>query len=464
MKRITIAILIVSCVAIAAGTIDLENLFNYEAQTKPAYIIKDNTPNNNAISNEVATLGRVLFYDKKLSVNSTIACASCHQQQFAFGDTARLSVGLNGEFTNRHSMRLVNARFGVEAKFFWDERATSLEDQTTRPIQDHLEMGFSNTNGTPGLDSLIRRLENIDYYKRLFTFAFGDATITETRMQQALAQFVRSIQSFDSKYDIGRAQVNNDAQPFPNFTQQENQGKQIFLAPPPQGGAGCQGCHAAPEFDIDPNSLNNGVTASAKDNTVQDLTNTRAPSLRDLVNPDGVLNVPLMHNGNFVSLMSVINHYDAIPPQVGNTNLDPRLRGPNQQLQNLQLTQNEKDDLVAFLRTLTGTAIYTEEKWSNPFDAQGDLLLLPNLTTNINNTEQKNITFFPNPALSSVTLILPLGNYELKVYNINGKVVYSNTVLNNHNISVNELPNGLYYFNFKNSETGLINIKKVLKQ
>jgi cytochrome c peroxidase len=461
MKRNTLAMLIVSSIATAAGTIDLDNLFDYEAQTKPTYIIKDNTPNNNTISDEVATLGRVLFYDKKLSLNSTIACASCHQQQFAFGDTSRLSVGLNGELTNRHSMRLVNARFSNEAKFFWDERATSLEDQTTRPIQDHLEMGFSNTNGTPDLDSLIRRLENIDYYQRLFTFAFGDATITETRIQQALAQFVRSIQSFDSKYDIGRAQVNNDAQPFPNFTQQENQGKQIFLAPPPQGGAGCQGCHAAPEFDIDPNSLNNGVTASAK---VQDLTNTRAPSLRDLVNPDGLLNGPLMHNGNFVSLMSVINHYDAIPPQVGNTNLDPRLRGPNQQLQNLQLTQNEKDALVAFLRTLTGTAIYTEEKWSNPFDAQGNLLLLPDLTTNIKNTTQNNITVFPNPASNFVTLKLPLGNYQLKVYDINGKVVHNNTVLNNHNISVKELPNGFYYFNFKNSETGLINTKKVLKQ
>ena len=104
-------------------------------------------------------------------------------------------------------MRLVNARFSEEDNFFWDERARSLEEQTTQPIQDHIEMGFSGTNGQPNLDSLIRKMQNIDYYQSLFTLAFNDNTITEERMQQALAQFVRSIQSFDSKYDTGRAQV-----------------------------------------------------------------------------------------------------------------------------------------------------------------------------------------------------------------------------------------------------------------
>jgi cytochrome c peroxidase len=132
-----------TAVATAFGAqIDLNNLANYAAQSKPAYITKDNT-GNNPIINAKATLGRVLFYDKKLSIDNTISCASCHKQAFAFSDNQLVSTGVAGGKTDRHSMRLVNERFGVETKFFWDERAASLESQTTQPIADHNEMGFS---------------------------------------------------------------------------------------------------------------------------------------------------------------------------------------------------------------------------------------------------------------------------------------------------------------------------------
>ncbi|OWY21959.1 cytochrome-c peroxidase [Sphingobacteriales bacterium UPWRP_1] len=356
--------------ALVSAAIDLNNLGNYANQTTPNYITRDNTPPDNEMTDYGATLGRVLFYDKSLSANNTIACASCHKQAFAFGDTVRLSTGLNGGFTGRHAMRLANARFGNEVKFFWDERATSLEDQTTHPIQDFTEMGFSGTGGQPGFDSLVNKLESIGYYDTLFTLAFGSSLINEDRVQRALAQFVRSIQSFDSKFDVGLATTNNLGAPFPNFTPQENQGKNLFVAPPPAGGAGCQGCHAAPEFDIDPNSLNNGVIATAANPAILDLTNTRAPSLRNLFNPAGALNGPLMHNGDFVTIQAVINHYNLIPPNPANTNLDPRLAGPGG---NLQLTQNEKNALEAFLRTLTGTDVYTNPKWSDPFNADGTL-------------------------------------------------------------------------------------------
>ena len=355
---------------VLAGSIDLNNLPIYAGQNRPAYILRDNTPANNAITDLGATLGRVLFYDKQLSANGQISCGSCHRQEFAFSDTARLSLGLHGGRTGRHSMRLVNSRFSAENRFFWDERALSLEDQTTRPIQDEVEMGFSGLNGQPDMDSLIRRLAALPYYPLLFEAAFGDPNITEDRMQRALAQFVRSIQSFDSRFDQGRAQVANDRANFPNFTAQENQGKLLFLDAPPAGGAGCQGCHRAPEFDIDPNSRNNGVIADAQTPTTLDLTNTRAPSLRDLVNPQGQLNGPLMHNGNFTSLLGVVNHYNSVPNNPNNTNLDNRLAGPGGQL---NLTQAQKDALVAFLRTLTGSSIYTDARWSNPFDAQGNL-------------------------------------------------------------------------------------------
>lgn len=352
------------------SNIQVNNLDEYANQAKPAYINRDNTAGNN-ITNPKATLGRVLFYDKNLSVDRSISCASCHQQTIAFSDINRASSGIEGGITGRHSMRLINTRFAQESRFFWDERAATLEIQTTQPIQDHAEMGFSGTNGRPNLSELLRRMEGLDYYQNLFQFVYGDRTITEQRLQESMAQFIRSIQSFDSKYDIGRASAPNDAAPFANFTAQENQGKQIFLAPPifdangirTGGGAGCQGCHRAPEFDIDPNSRNNGVVAQIG-GIGPDLTNTRSPSLRDLIRTNGTVNGPMMHNGAFSTLESVIDHYNRIPNN--NIQLDPRLR-PNGNPQQLNLTQAEKDALIAFLKTLSGTDVYTNRKWSNPF-------------------------------------------------------------------------------------------------
>jgi len=354
------------------SNIDPNNLLNYSNQTRPAYINKDNTAGN-VISNSKATLGRVLFYDKNLSYNNSISCASCHKQDFAFGDSAIQSLGVDGGITTRHSMRLVNARFSNEAKFFWNERAATLEIQTSMPIQDHAEMGFSGTNGQPALSSLLTKLQQIPYYNELFQFVYGDINVSEARMQECLAQFIRSIQSFDSKYDAGRAVVANDNQNFPNFTNQENTGKNLFLTPPQfnaqgirvAGGLGCQGCHAAPEFDIDPNTRNNGIIGIINAPGI-DITNTRAPSLRDLTNPAGTINGPMMHTAAFSTLQQVIGHYGNINIASGNTNLDPRLM-PGGVGQNLQLSATEVQNIVAFLKTLSGNNIYTDSKWSNPF-------------------------------------------------------------------------------------------------
>lgn len=364
------------------GVLDLTSLHNYAGQTAPTYITRNNTPGNNAIANGAATLGRVLFYDKRLSRYDTLSCASCHKQEFAFSDTDTASTGVAGT-TGRHAMRLINARFSQEAKFFWDERAASLEAQTTRPIQDHVEMGFSGTNGDPAFADLVTKLSAISEYRVLFAQAFGSATITETLVQRALAQFVRSIQSFDSKFDTGRAAAGANNVNFANFTASENNGKALFLSPPNQGGAGCAGCHRPPEFDIDPNSLNNGVITSLT--TTPDLTNTRSPSLRDLVGPTGQPNGPFMHDGSLATLADVINHYAAIPGN--NDNLDNRLRRPGGQVQTLNLTAQQRSDLVAFLATLTGSAVYTDEKWSDPFTPTGELevIIMPAATTGIQN-------------------------------------------------------------------------------
>ncbi len=376
MKNILIVLVLISTIFFFCATSQQINFYNYANQEIPNYINRDNTPANNQMNDTIANLGRVLFYDKNLSINNTISCASCHKQAFAFGDQSVLSQGVSKELTGRHVMRLVNIRFAQAVTLFWDERAATLEDQTTEPIKDHIEMGFSGINGAPTFEDLINKLECIDYYRTLFSVAFGDYQITESRIQLALAQFIRSIQSFDSKYDVGRAQVTNDEMPFPNFTEQENEGKRLFMMPKDKNGANCQPCHRAPIFDIDPGTSNNGIIGVAGDPKAVDLMNTRSPSLRDLVNPNGTLNGPLMHDGSLTSLAAVIDHYNQIPLDPRNsTRLNSRLRTSDLKSgQNLQLTQAEKDALIAFLKTLTGAAIYTDARWSSPFDRNGELI------------------------------------------------------------------------------------------
>ena len=346
---------------------------NYANQAVPNYIRKDNT-SSNPITDEKAILGRVLFYDKNLSIDNSISCASCHKQAFAFSDTTLASPGVQGGAATRLSMRLINSRYAYVVKFFWDERAATLEAQVTDPIQDHAELGFSGQTGRPNFAALLTKLNGIAYYKELFQLAYGSPTVTEQHIQDALANFIRSIQSFDSKFDVGRATAANDAAPFQNFTAQENLGKQLFLTPPVfnpnsvriSGGAGCQGCHRAPEFDIDPNTRNNGVVRRIAAGGPLDLTNTRSPSLRDVVNSTGGSNGPFMHNGVFATLQNVMGHYNTIPIVQGNNSLDARLM-PGGIGQNLNLTPAETAALVAFVRTLSGRDVYTNEKWSDPF-------------------------------------------------------------------------------------------------
>jgi cytochrome c peroxidase len=430
MISLLIGAVLPSSLAVGDGILDLTDLANYANQPIPEYINRNNTPPGNQITDRGATLGRVLFYDKRLSKTDTIACGSCHQQAHAFGDPDLASTGVAGT-TGRHAMRLVNARFAQEVRFFWDERATSLENQTTQPIQNHVEMGFSGTSGDPAFADLVTKLSAIDEYRVLFTMAFGDSTITETRVQQALAQFVRSIQSFDSKFDAGRALVGNNGANFPNFTASENNGKALFLNPPPDG-AGCAGCHRPPEFDIDPASLNNGVITQIGGGT--DLTNTRSPSLRDIVGPAGQSNGGLMHDASKATLLDVINHYDRIPGNNGN--LDQRLRRPGGGVQVLNLTQQEKNDLVAFLRTLTGSAIYTDARWSDPFDTAGNLSLIVLPVGAITLTNQGNGTaVIATKAAPRLNFLLQMSS-DLKTWTTYTTVNSGNTGLCSQTVNV----------------------------
>lgn len=304
----------------------------------------DNSSLANPITNAGATLGRVLFYDRRLSANDQVACASCHQQQFSFGDTAVLSRGFAGGLTGRHSMALANARYYARGRFFWDERAATLEDQVLQPIQNSVEMGMT-------LPNVITKLSVSSYYPALFQAAFGSTDITSDRVSRALAQFVRSMVSGNAKYD--QAFAGAGPPNFPGvFTADELAGQQLY-----NGAAGCARCHNTDAFVSD-NIHNTGLDA-----TITDVGagggRFKAPSLRNVG-----ARTSFMHDGRFRTLDQVVEFYNS--GIQNNPTLDPRLRGPNGP-QRLNLNAAQKAQLVAYLRTLTDNQFLTNPKFANPF-------------------------------------------------------------------------------------------------
>lgn len=335
-------------------------LLNYAAPVLPSHMLAppvrntDNTPANNPVTNAGATLGRVLFYDVNLSINNTISCASCHKQSSGFSDPLAFSKGFNGGNTSRSSMSLANAKYYSSGRFFWDERAASLEDQVLMPVQDAVEMGLT-------LPELTRRLQSLDYYSALFSKAFGDSNINPDRVSKALSQFIRSMVSYQSKYDIGRAAVTDPSAPFPNFSTEENAGKQLFLAP-----GSCAACHGTDAFNA-PGLKNNGLDATVTDAAAGAANNNpgtigkfKVPSLKNI----GV-SAPYMHDSRFTNLDQVIEHYSTGVKD--NPSLDPPLRVQGGAVRLLNLSATQKNALKAFLLTLTDNAMLTDEKFSDPF-------------------------------------------------------------------------------------------------
>lgn len=340
--------------------------FNYVNPALPAYLqappiqAQINTPATNAITDWGATLGRVLFYDKALSKNNTISCASCHNQKLGFSDTAKLSRGFNGGLTGRNSMSLIMAKYYPNGRFFWDQRAATLEQQVLIPIQDMVEMGVT-------LDTLVKKVQTQPYYPSLFTKAFGNTTINSDLISKALSQFVRSIVSYQSKYDAGRSTLPPAPAPppnaiFPNFTAQENRGKEIFLSPI----GGCAPCHGSESFTA-PGEKNNGLDAVVTDLGFGAVTNN--PADRGLFKVTSLRNVeltaPFMHDGRFKTLEEVVEHYNS--GVKNHPNLSPQLRLPGGQPRLLNISPADKAALVAFLKTLTDANISNDVKFSNPF-------------------------------------------------------------------------------------------------
>lgn len=327
--------------------------YNYAAIALPSHLVAatnrlaDNTPRENTITDAGATLGRVLFYDKRLSLNQTTACASCHHQDHGFSDTTSFSTGFNGEKTERNAMSLSFSRFYQPGRFFWDERAETLEEQTVMPIEDPIEMGMT-------LEAAVARLEATNFYPSLFDDAFGSPEITPDRMSRALAQFVRSIVAPNSRYDEERVyQGGRTGQPLPNFTSQENRGLQLFF-----GEARCSECHGG-DLQITDRPFSNGLDASITDSGVR-FGLFKVGSLRNIE-----LTAPYMHDGRFETLEEVVEHYNSeIKRSPG---LFVGLRDSRGQPIRLNLSEKDRAAIVAFLKTLTDETLATDELWSDPF-------------------------------------------------------------------------------------------------
>ena len=300
-----------------------------------------------------ATLGRVLFYDTRLSANGSISCGSCHVQKSGFADPKPGSQGFAGGTTDRHAMNLVNLRYHPRGRFFWDERGGNLESMVLLPVENRLEMGQDLTR----LPEVLARDER---YPGLFKSAFGDSAITKERMARALAQFLRALVSYRSKYDEGRAAVASSKEDFANFTPQENRGKALFLR-------NCALCHL-PDQDahfimIEP--VNTGLDEDivATDGGVGDISlNPRevgffkSPSLRNVE-----VTGPYMHDGRFATLDAVLDHYSS-----GGKNHPIK----DVRVQPLHLTSSEKAALVAFLKTLTDPHFLSDPRFSDPFSRE----------------------------------------------------------------------------------------------
>ncbi|MEN0109144.1 MAG: cytochrome c peroxidase [Planctomycetota bacterium] len=304
----------------------------------------DNTPADNPITNSGAELGRVLFYDARLSHNNGTACASCHSQATGFGDEAQLSVGFEGGLTGRHSMALANARFYDSGRFFWDERAATLEEQVLGPIQDAVEMGSNLTD-------LVGELAATEFYPVLFDRAFGDTEVTPDRISKALAQFVRSMVSYESPYDEAVAAGGPGR---PNFAAvdsidnpaQVQQGHQLFAGT-------CGRCHTT-DAQVATDTHNIGLDAVDTDEGAGN-GEFKTPSLRNAAQRGR-----FMHDGRFASLEEVVAFYSGgVQPNANRSPLIP----PG----GFRFTPQQRAALVAFLQTLSDPVFLSSELFSDPF-------------------------------------------------------------------------------------------------
>ena len=342
--------------------------FDYEGITFPAHFAGNSfvdlprsvsNQSNPNVTNAGATLGRVLFYDPQLSINNSVSCATCHDQARAFADGLQGSVGFGGKVTPRNSMALINP--SINNNLFWDSRVQSLPELILEPIQNHVEMGMED------LDILTKKLAATDYYADLFKKAYGSSDVTRHAIADAMSQFLASMKSVNSKFDQG---VQSD---FANFSTLEKMGMDIFNSEVAQ----CSGCHAGGNFSAPDGPTGeyggggsfNGSSRGGATNIGLDLStvdegrgegNFRIPSLRNIS-----MTAPYMHDGRFLTLEDVVEHYNS--GVQSHPNLDNKFKNPDGSPKRLNLTSIEKQALVAFLHTLTDKSLAEDVRFSDPF-------------------------------------------------------------------------------------------------
>lgn len=317
---------------------------------------------NPAPVDPVVNLGRVLFYDKNLSVNGQVSCGTCHIQGKAFTDGLALAVGHNRSLTEMSSMSLQNMAF--INNYQWQSTTDDLVQLVAKPLVHPIEMGNRN------LEDVISRIKSLSYYDVLHKVAYGNAQIEEKSITWALAQFVGSIYSANSKFDKSLKSA------FIDFNQEEKQGKELFF-----GKALCNHCHsfptfAAPDFvggkygktnsvaNVNSKSIDSdkkGMANNGLPGMLGKLSKIKIPTLRNIEHT-----APYMHDGRFNTLEEVIDHYDH--GVVATIDLDELLIGKAAKSAiKLDLTTSEKHALKAFLLTLTDTELLTAKRYSDPF-------------------------------------------------------------------------------------------------
>lgn len=310
-------------------------------------------PDDNRMTIDGIRLGRKLFYDPILSVDSTISCSSCHQQAGSFTDQVALSEGVSG-FTTRSSMSLINVGLHYHG-FFWDGRSATLEEQALAPVENPVEMGET-------WDNVELKLRSHPVYPSDFRKAFGiegTAEINRDLAAKAIAQFERSlISGGNTKYDrFARGEIVLDESEYNGFLM-------FFDFDPSIPDAECGHCHNAPLFATE-DYFNNGLQESEDLNGFLDKGlglftgdpgdngKFKAPTLRNIA-----FTAPYMHDGRFNTLEEVIDHYNS------GGKLSPNR---NSLLHPLHLTESQKADLKAFILTLTDSSALTNPAFKNPF-------------------------------------------------------------------------------------------------
>jgi cytochrome c peroxidase len=310
----------------------------------------------NPVTVEGVELGRFLFYDSILSENYQISCASCHRQETAFADGGvRISRGVNGALTTRNTPSLANLAW-YDA-FFWDGRAESIEDQVFSPVRSHMEMNLNWSVAT-------ERVQASKFYRKKFLAAFGSKKIDSVLIAYAIAQFERTLLSADSKYD--RALRKQD-----QLSSSEYRG---FVLMNDQSMADCLHCHPTDASSVATTGgfSNNGLDWAAIPEDFRDLGRMlftanpidagkfKIPTLRNIE-----VTAPYMHDGRFETLEEVLDFYsDGIK---NNYAIDPKMTAAHRG--GVRLSDQDKKDIIAFLKTLTDSTFLTNAQHSNPWRA-----------------------------------------------------------------------------------------------